>query len=309
MISVKGTWANRRWIAALALSAASAGIGPTASGNVVNPTLRIATTLGDIDLTLYAEATPLSVDNFLAYVDTNRLIDSFFHRKINNFVVQGGSFTWAAGSTRVAVPTFAPVQNEPGISNTRGTIAYAKLGGDPNSATSGFFFNLVNNNATSVNNLDAQNGGFTVFAKVVGNGMSVVDAIAALPNINAGSPYNNLPYLPPLVNNTIQRSNVVFIESITALGVLEGDFNGNGSIEQGDLDLVLNNWGQAGSRATVGLYGYGPGAVDQSALDAVLNNWGSVSAPNFQGSPVPEPAMLGLGGLAVVGLTRRRSRP
>jgi cyclophilin family peptidyl-prolyl cis-trans isomerase len=76
------------------------------------------------------------------------------------------------------------VINEPGISNLRGTIAMAKRPGDPNSATSQWFINLADNSEL----LDDQNGGFTVFGEVTGNGMDVVDAIAALPVWNAGSP-------------------------------------------------------------------------------------------------------------------------
>jgi cyclophilin family peptidyl-prolyl cis-trans isomerase len=80
------------------------------------------------------------------------------------------------------------VTNEPVYSNVRGTIAMAKLGNDPNSATSQWFINLANNAA----NLDDQNGGFTVFGEVTA-GMDVVDAIAALPLYDFGSAFTNLP--------------------------------------------------------------------------------------------------------------------
>lgn len=88
-----------------------------------------------------------------------------------------------------AIPVDAPVVNEFGRSNLRGTIAMAKLGNDPNSATSQWFFNLADNS----NNLDNQNGGFTVFGEVVDNGMAVVDAIAALPVYYADSVFSELP--------------------------------------------------------------------------------------------------------------------
>ncbi len=100
----------------------------------------------------------------------------------------------------------------------------------------------------------------------------------------------------------------VTIPPITG-GLLAGDYNDSGSVEQGDLDLVLNNWGGPRTAGFVAnADGFATANVDQEELDRVLNNWGSSNAPSFSGSPVPEPAvaaLLGLGGLA---LTRRRSR-
>ena len=150
--------------------------------------VRMHTVLGDIDVLLFDSAAPATVSNFLTYVNSGAYANSFIHRSVPGFVIQGGGYTYNNGV--VAIPQNPPVVNEfsPSRSNLRGTIAMAKLGSDPNSATSQWFFNLANN----ASNLDNQNGGFTVFGQVVGNGMQVVDAIAALQRVNAGA----LPSIP-----------------------------------------------------------------------------------------------------------------
>jgi peptidyl-prolyl cis-trans isomerase A (cyclophilin A) len=144
--------------------------------------------LGNIDLQMFDNGAPRSVANFLNTVNTHKYDNTIIHRSEPGrapnpvpFVIQGGGFQ--PSGTDIS-PTGTPtVPNEFNSvrSNLRGTIAYAKLGNDPNSATTEFFVNL-NDNSTI---LDPQNGGFTVFAKVLGNGMSVADAIAALPRVNA----------------------------------------------------------------------------------------------------------------------------
>ena len=147
------------------------------------------TAMGDFDVQLYDSVAPITVANFLNYVHDGDYVNSFFHRMAwlqdaqGNptvpFVLQGGGFTFDANAgienPWPRVPTDAPIVNEFSVSNTRGTIAMAKMSGDPDSATSQFFFNLGDNSA----NLDNQNGGFTVFGEVIGNGMDVVDLLAS----------------------------------------------------------------------------------------------------------------------------------
>lgn len=153
------------------------------------------TSLGNFEVNLTDEATPGTVANFLQYVADGDYINTVFHRSAADFVVQGGGFIVDVELPLTIVPQDAPIRNEPVFSSRRGTIAMAKLstrvdGVSPeDSATSEWFFNLADNNAL----LDAQNGGFTVFGEVVGDGMDVIDAIAALPTYNFDGAINELP--------------------------------------------------------------------------------------------------------------------
>jgi cyclophilin family peptidyl-prolyl cis-trans isomerase len=145
-----------------------------------NPIVRISTNLGDIDVEMFSRRTPLHVENFFGYMNRGDYDNVIFHRSVEGFVVQGGGFSNEGGFPRIFQDR--PVQNEPGISNLRGTIALAKLGGDPSSGTNQFFFNLGNNSE----NLDNQNGGFTVFAEIIDSrGLEVMDAIASLMTVDA----------------------------------------------------------------------------------------------------------------------------
>ncbi len=136
--------------------------------------VKLETNMGDITLELDEQAAPVTVKNFLNYVESGFYDGIIFHRVIPGFMIQTGGFV--VQNTRMAKqPAGAPIKNEFGISNIRGTVAMAKLGGNPDSATSEFFINLADNSR----NLDNQNGGFTVFARVA-SGMDVVDAIAGV---------------------------------------------------------------------------------------------------------------------------------
>ncbi len=177
---------------------------------------RMQTSLGSIDVQLYDTEAPLTVANFLSYAKSGAYAGSFIHRSMPGFIIQGGGYGWNGTTNQLSyVVSNPPVLNEysPSRSNLRGTIAMAKLGNDPNSATNQWFFNLADNSA----NLDNQNGGFTVFGQVLNSGMGVVDAIAALPRVDAGGAFSTLPYFAPITNNTIQKSNLVIINQVSVL--------------------------------------------------------------------------------------------
>ena len=161
----------------------------TLAGTIV----RISTGIGDYSIELLDDAAPGTVQNFLNYVNRNDYNGTYIHRAVDNFVVQGGGYRFLLFEGPIDVPSDPPIQNEFGASNTRGTVAMAKVAGNPNSATNQWFVNVADNSAT----LDVDNGGFTVFGVVLGDGMITVDEIDALPFVNLGAKAANAPYITP----------------------------------------------------------------------------------------------------------------
>ncbi len=151
---------------------------------------RFETTSGSFDIIFYPTDAPLTVHNFMDYMDAGKYDTMFFHRAAKDFVVQGGGYQYdSATDTFAEVEKSPAVTNETKISNTRGTVAMAKSGGDPNSATSEWFVSLKDNTA----NLDQQNGGFTVFGRVPESGMAVFDAINEMPSTTYEFPLTSGP--------------------------------------------------------------------------------------------------------------------
>ena len=134
------------------------------------------TSQGNFQVNLFDQTTPETVANFLQYIDEQHYTNSVVHRVIPSFIVQGGGFSFPGEWPLTRIETNAAVVNEPIYSNVKGTIAMAKVANNPNSATDQWFFNLANN----ASNLDLQNGGFTVFGQVIGDGMNVIEQIAGL---------------------------------------------------------------------------------------------------------------------------------
>ena len=204
---------------------------PDAS-NAVQMAVLLPSSTVFFNIALDGQHKPITVANFLNYVNSGRyfmtdptthgLASSFIHRSISGFVVQGGAFIGTADSANPTnlfaskVATFPAIQNEPGISNKLGTIAMAKVDGNPNSATSQWFINLANNGGPP-SNLDTQNGGFSVFGHVTGVGMTVVNQIAAVPVYHFLSPYDYLPLRNYTKHDPVKIANLV---SIAGMGVI-----------------------------------------------------------------------------------------
>ena len=144
-----------------------------------NSTVVMETNLGNITIELFQDKAPISVENFLAYVNDGFYEGTVFHRVIQGFMIQGGGMT----SDLTRKQTQAPIKNEAtnGLSNERGTVAMARTN-VVDSATSQFFINTVDNSGRGLDHsgTDAQSYGYAVFGRVTG-GMDVVDKIAAVP--------------------------------------------------------------------------------------------------------------------------------
>ncbi len=177
-------------------------------------TARFHTNLGDIDVVLNPSAAPATVANFINYVNKGSYTNTVFHRSVSSFIVQAGGFA-LTNHNLVSIPQDATVKNEYSISNTRGTIAMAKLDGNPNSATNQWFFNLADSNAS---NLNFQNGGFTVFGKIAdAAGLAVMDKIAAVPVPYPGplaAPLDQIP-LQNWNGGNLTDANYVLVLSIS----------------------------------------------------------------------------------------------
>lgn len=155
------------------------------------PHVLLTTSLGEIELELDDAKAPVTVANFLGYVDAGYYNGTVFHRVIPNFMIQGGGFT----ADMQQKETRAPIQNEAdnGLTNERGSIAMARTN-DPDSATSQFFINHKDNDFL---NRSGSGAGYAVFGKVV-RGLDVLDKIAQVPTGNRGM-HQNVPREPVLI--------------------------------------------------------------------------------------------------------------
>lgn len=165
----------------------------TAKGN---PKVVLDTSKGEIVIELFADRAPVTVQNFLAYVDAKFYDDTIFHRVIPNFMIQGGGFTADMNQKS----TGDPIKNEAdnGLENQRGTLAMARTG-DPHSATGQFFINSIDNDFLNFKSKTPQGWGYAVFGKVV-EGIEVVDAISAVKTKTQGM-YQDVPAEPVVINS------------------------------------------------------------------------------------------------------------
>lgn len=170
-----------------------------------------------MDMALFSNRTPTTRTNFLKYVTDGDYVNSFIHRSVSNFVIQGGA-SRVVNNAFAAVPTDPPISNEFGVSNTLGTISMAKAGYSPNSATSQWFVSLGANS----DNLDNQNGGFTVFGRLTRSTHSSAQLFgntSYFPTFDYGGIYNELPLFYTHVVNNIQFGELILFTNVSLVAL------------------------------------------------------------------------------------------
>lgn len=166
----------------------------TVSADAANPVVSIETNHGEITLELDRVNAPITVDNFLKYVEKGHYDGTLFHRVMETFMIQGGGMNEDFSEKE----TMDPIKNEAnnGLSNARGSVAMARTN-DPHSATSQFFINVVKNDFLNFTAPNGSGWGYTVFGKVT-HGMDVVDKIR---KVATGSHlgHGNVPTEPVII--------------------------------------------------------------------------------------------------------------
>jgi peptidyl-prolyl cis-trans isomerase A (cyclophilin A) len=173
-----------RWLTTLAL---------VSFGSFAGPMVQIDTTIGSFTVELNKQQAPVSVDNFLKYVEDGSYVGSVFHRVIPGFMAQGGGFNQQLGR----LPTYAPIRNEAdnGLTNDAGTIAMARTS-NPNSATRQFYINLVDNDFL---NYGERPPGYAVFGKIA-KGFDIVKMMATKATTSQGY-MRDVPVEPIIITN------------------------------------------------------------------------------------------------------------
>lgn len=269
-----------------------------------NPRVVLETNFGDIVIELYPDDAPISVDNFLSYVNSGFYDGLLFHRVENRNeqnigldVIQGGGFYAENYTIYYSPPIWGPIINESynGLSNTRGTIAMARTT-DPNSATSQFYINHQDN--TELDYVDQNNVGYCVFGQV-SEGLDVVDAIALVEICYVSTSFPTFPCNPTvdIINAYVLPCEVSYCSNLTGdsrIGFEDfavfasrwldvcgsdnnfcdgSDLNYNGTVDVVDLELFLDHW--------VRITGYEPvfsdlvsnSSIDSNDLSALMEQW------------------------------------
>lgn len=259
------------------------------------------TVLGRFNVELRNDVAPRHVANFLAYVQANAYTNTFIHRAASFdggavSIVQGGGYFYRLPFETPAIPKFASIALEYNLANARGTLAAARTN-DINSASSEWYFN-TRDNSTNLN--QGNGGGYSVFGRVLGTGMTVVDAMAAVQRYNAGGAFTEIP-LRNITGNSFNETNLVSISAIRQVSLYPS--GGGTSV----VTFTVENTAPAvataavsGTNLTLTPAGAGSGSVTVRATDTngnvALTTFTvsvSASAPVFTTQPTSQTVAAG----------------
>jgi len=251
--------------ALIGIATASLGFISAANATIVE----FQTSQGSFQVNLFDTTTPETVKNFLTYVDSEHYTNSVVHRVVADFIVQGGGYEFSGEWPLTPLVANTSVKNEPVYSNVKGTIAMAKQGGNVNSATNQWFFNLENNS----DNLDRQNGGFTAFGQVIGDGMLIVEKISNLTLCNSGG----LEGIPIAIDNgqtcadmtAPGMDNFVVIEKITIVD--------SSTVTDADLNPLITKFPDSDGDGVKDIDDAFPSDPNKSVPDAEKDSGGSIT--------------------------------
>lgn len=259
---------------------------PGITGTVV----QFVTDLGRFNVqTLPADA-PISVTNFLSYITDRAYDGTIIHRSAalnaaGNGIIQGGGYTYSLNPSPAAIAKKPAIALEYKLANVRGTLAMARTS-EINSATSEWFFN-IDDNTTVLG--PANGGGYAVFGRVLGSGMSVVDAIYALPTFNVGSPFTNLPLRNVATGQTaVALANLVQVAAVAVVPVYPGTSGASVltfSVTSSDASVATGTI--SGSTLTVTPVAGGTATLTVRATDTNSNVATSAVTVSVSAAPVP----------------------
>ena len=194
--------------------------------------VQINTNYGNMVFSLFDKTLPDPVSNFLTYVDRESYNNNIFHRSVNSQglnIIQSGSYS-LKDNKFISLPTDPPIINKPGITNSRGTLAFARTS-DPNSATSGWYINTQDNPGLDLGD------SYTVFGRAINNSLDVIDKIAAFPTGSHTVILNNTPYTLSDFPTTDGRSpsfndseNIIRVQSIVRVPSFSYEINSDSDL-------------------------------------------------------------------------------
>lgn len=261
----------------------------------MNPSVVIKTNFGDIAVELFPQAAPKSVSNFLQYAFDDFYDNVLFHRVVSNFVIQAGLFN-AQGTAKIDAQR-PPIELESnnGISNLRGTIGFARTN-EFDSATSQFYFNVVNNAALDYRS--SQDPGYAVFGQVT-SGLNVIDAIASV-SVETNSGLPNVPINPVVIRDVVLSPGADRLISLETFVAKDGMVAARLAFSSNQIrfkEMSDGAWAilEVGGWSVAKLVGYKRALLDDKAIGLDINGVSGQAYRVYKAAFNREPDHAGVG--------------